>query len=53
MCAFAMHHCKEGPLGIHTKIIFMAKHNRSLKVMVQGLDFMAHPLYIHIYGSRG
>jgi hypothetical protein len=23
------------------------KHNRSLKVAVQGLDFMAHPLYIH------
>jgi hypothetical protein len=22
------------------------KHNRSLKVAVQGLDFMAHPLYI-------
>jgi hypothetical protein len=27
----------------------MGKHNRSLKVLVQGLDFMAHPLYIHIY----
>jgi hypothetical protein len=24
------------------------KHNRSLKVAVQGLDFMTHPLYIHI-----
>jgi hypothetical protein len=35
-------------------------HNRSLKVLVQGLDFMAHPLYIHTYqtlcnasGARG
>jgi hypothetical protein len=25
------------------------KHNRSLKVAVQGPDFMAHPLYIHTY----
>jgi hypothetical protein len=26
------------------------KHNRSLKVVVQGLDFMAHPYtYIHTY----
>jgi hypothetical protein len=25
------------------------KHNRSLKVKVQGPDFMAHPLYIHTY----
>jgi hypothetical protein len=23
------------------------KHNRSLKVAVQGSNFMAHPLYIH------
>jgi hypothetical protein len=23
------------------------KHSRSLKVAVQGLDFVAHPLYIH------
>jgi hypothetical protein len=23
------------------------KHNRSLKVAVQGLNFMAHPIYIH------
>jgi hypothetical protein len=23
------------------------KHNRSLKVAVQGLNFMAHPLYIY------
>jgi hypothetical protein len=25
------------------------KHNRSLKVAVQGPNFMAHPLYIYIY----
>jgi hypothetical protein len=25
------------------------KHNRSLKVAVQGPDFMAHPLYLHTY----
>jgi hypothetical protein len=25
----------------------LVKHNRSLKVAVQRLDFMAHPLYIH------
>jgi hypothetical protein len=24
----------------------VSKHNRSLKFTVQGLDFMAHPLYI-------
>jgi hypothetical protein len=35
------------------------KHNRSLKVAVQGSDFMAHPLYIHTkwilheYGVKG
>jgi hypothetical protein len=25
------------------------EHNRSLKVAVQGLEFMAHPLYINTY----
>jgi hypothetical protein len=29
------------------------KHNRSLKVVVQGPDFMAHPLYIHATQTRG
>jgi hypothetical protein len=29
-------------------ILGLGKHNRSLKVAVQGLDFMAHPL-IHTY----
>jgi hypothetical protein len=28
---------------------FFFKHNRSLKVAVQGLDFMAHPLYILLF----
>jgi hypothetical protein len=28
-------------------LAFTFKHNRSLKIAVQGLDFMAHPLYIH------
>jgi hypothetical protein len=28
--------------------VFLFKHNRSLKVAVQGLDFMAHPLYVHV-----
>jgi hypothetical protein len=30
-----------------TMVLLTAKHNRSLKVTVKGLDFMAHPLYIH------
>jgi hypothetical protein len=29
--------------------LYMEEHNRSLKVAVQGLDFMAHPLYIHTW----
>jgi hypothetical protein len=37
-------------LGLHRKQISQQshelKHNRSLKVAVQGPDFMAHPLYI-------
>jgi hypothetical protein len=28
------------------------KHNRSLNVEVQGLDFKANPLYIHLYCFR-
>jgi hypothetical protein len=27
----------------------LCSENSSLKVVVQGLDFMAHPLYIHTY----
>jgi hypothetical protein len=29
------------------RISHVLKHNRPLKVAVQGLDFMTHPLYIH------
>jgi hypothetical protein len=36
-------------------IIRKDKHNRSSKVAVQGLDFVAYPLYVHkeryIYGK--
>jgi hypothetical protein len=31
------------------RVTLEVEHNRSLKVAVQGLDFMAHSLYIHIY----
>jgi hypothetical protein len=31
----------------HCVFTCFLKHNRTLKVAVQGLDFMAHPLYIH------
>jgi hypothetical protein len=33
-------------LGLNFPVVM---HIRSLKVAVQGLDFMAHPLYIHTY----
>jgi hypothetical protein len=29
-------------------VSYHVKHNRSLKVAVQGPDLMAHPSYIHI-----
>jgi hypothetical protein len=32
--------------GINNGIIKKGKHNRSLKVAVQGLEFMAHALYM-------
>jgi hypothetical protein len=31
----------------------LGKHNRSIKVAVQGLVFMAHPLYIRHLGTWG
>jgi hypothetical protein len=34
---------------INKGLIKRGKHNRSLKVAVQGLDFMAHHFYIHTY----
>jgi hypothetical protein len=37
------------PLNSPPTIYRAIKHNRSLKVALQGLDFMAHPLYIHTY----
>jgi hypothetical protein len=36
-------------LGLIKGWIKKGKHNRSLNVAVQGLDFMANPLYIHTY----
>jgi hypothetical protein len=38
-------HDNESQESVKVRHIF--KHNRSLKVAVQGLDFMAHSLYIH------
>jgi hypothetical protein len=29
----------------------LVKHNSSLKVLVQGLNFMAYPLYVHVVWS--
>jgi uncharacterized membrane protein YdfJ with MMPL/SSD domain len=62
---FLLLSCLSYPLTLKTEAICFSKyqwnftglhisekHNRSLKVMVQGLDFMAHPLYIHILVSQ-
>jgi hypothetical protein len=38
----------EENISTHTVTVKL-KHNRSLKVAEQGLDFMAQPLYIHTY----